>query len=324
MQAAGMQGSARTGWIAPAVALALACAVGFGVQMMSGARESFIAAQRVGIEQFIAAPAMAALPAALAALKLWALAVVAPFVVMLGLFLLLEVALTRQPPPWRRTAFAFGLFALSLAIMAVVEPVIRAVWPAAITPVFRLGPDDLPAGFGFAAPLVLAVVWLVAFDFFQYWVHRAQHAIPALWRFHAVHHSHEHMDSTNAFSHPVDAIGVLLGVLAFGAMVGFDAAPVIYLAAILTIRDRLIHTRAPIHFGPLHPWLIDNRHHFLHHSPDPACHHCNFGSTFTLWDKLYGTYRAPQRDALGPTGLHDAGPVRSVRGYLLAELPARK
>ena len=31
-------------------------------------------------------------------------------------------------------------------------------------------------------------------DFTQYWVHRAFHTFPALWRIHAVHHSAEAMD----------------------------------------------------------------------------------------------------------------------------------
>ena len=35
---------------------------------------------------------------------------------------------------------------------------------------------------------------LLVADFTQYWVHRTFHAVPALWRFHAVHHSAEQMD----------------------------------------------------------------------------------------------------------------------------------
>ena len=31
-------------------------------------------------------------------------------------------------------------------------------------------------------------------DFSQYWVHRAFHRVPLLWRFHAIHHSAEMMD----------------------------------------------------------------------------------------------------------------------------------
>ncbi len=35
---------------------------------------------------------------------------------------------------------------------------------------------------------------MVLTDFVQYWFHRAFHQIPALWRFHAIHHSAQHMD----------------------------------------------------------------------------------------------------------------------------------
>ena len=35
---------------------------------------------------------------------------------------------------------------------------------------------------------------LLVADFTQYWVHRTFHAVPFLWRFHAIHHSAEEMD----------------------------------------------------------------------------------------------------------------------------------
>ena len=35
---------------------------------------------------------------------------------------------------------------------------------------------------------------MVVTDLTQYWVHRAFHRVPALWRFHAVHHSAQKMD----------------------------------------------------------------------------------------------------------------------------------
>src|SRR5689334_7653168 len=44
-------------------------------------------------------------------------------------------------------------------------------------------------------------------DIGVYWAHRAFHTIPALWKFHAVHHGIEELDWLGAFhSHPVDAI----------------------------------------------------------------------------------------------------------------------
>ncbi|SVC94487.1 uncharacterized protein METZ01_LOCUS347341, partial [marine metagenome] len=44
-------------------------------------------------------------------------------------------------------------------------------------------------------PLVAQVILIMFFtDLVQYWVHRAFHRIPCLWKFHAVHHSGKTMD----------------------------------------------------------------------------------------------------------------------------------
>src|SRR5437588_12553677 len=44
-------------------------------------------------------------------------------------------------------------------------------------------------------------------DFFMYWGHRLQHRVGFLWRFHAVHHSTEHLDWLAAHrEHPLDSI----------------------------------------------------------------------------------------------------------------------
>lgn len=39
-----------------------------------------------------------------------------------------------------------------------------------------------------------AVEVVLLSDLFVYWGHRLQHKVPLLWRFHAVHHSAEHLD----------------------------------------------------------------------------------------------------------------------------------
>ena len=52
------------------------------------------------------------------------------------------------------------------------------------------------ADIGTVRTLAQSLPWVVQFliimlitDFAQYWLHRAFHRVPALWRFHAVHHS---------------------------------------------------------------------------------------------------------------------------------------
>ena len=40
----------------------------------------------------------------------------------------------------------------------------------------------------------LPIVGFLLFDFVSYWTHRFYHEIPVLWKFHAIHHSTEHLD----------------------------------------------------------------------------------------------------------------------------------
>jgi sterol desaturase/sphingolipid hydroxylase (fatty acid hydroxylase superfamily) len=52
-----------------------------------------------------------------------------------------------------------------------------------------------------------AVEVMVLSDLGIYWGHRLQHRVGFLWRFHAVHHSSEHLDWLAAFrEHPLDTL----------------------------------------------------------------------------------------------------------------------
>ena len=51
----------------------------------------------------------------------------------------------------------------------------------------------------------LPVVGFLLFDALVYWTHRFYHEIPVLWKFHAIHHSTEHLDWASGFrAHPLD------------------------------------------------------------------------------------------------------------------------
>ena len=71
---------------------------------------------------------------------------------------------------------------------------------------------QLEATFGLALPSwPIADQWasfVAAFlllDFLNYAVHRAQHAVPFLWRFHALHHSDPDVDvTTSVRHHPIE------------------------------------------------------------------------------------------------------------------------
>ena len=65
---------------------------------------------------------------------------------------------------------------------------------------------------------------VVLFDFATYWLHRASHKIPFLWRLHRVHHSDTTMDSSTTFRfHPIElAVVYQAGNLVAAGVFGLD------------------------------------------------------------------------------------------------------
>ena len=82
-----------------------------------------------------------------------------------------------------------------------------------------------------------------------------------------------------------------------------------------------IHSPVDVHFGPLRKVLVDNRFHRIHHSIEPRHFGKNFGVTFSIWDRIFGTAYDPEPGEWPEVGLANVEPPRSVRDYLL--LPFR-
>src|SRR2546427_12608061 len=49
--------------------------------------------------------------------------------------------------------------------------------------------------------ILLWIAYIAFFDFLYYWLHRAQHQIPFLWRYHMVHHSDVNTSATTVGRH---------------------------------------------------------------------------------------------------------------------------
>lgn len=160
----------------------------------------------------------------------------------------------------------------------------------------------------FLSQLVATVALFLAAEF-GYWLdHWLKHRVPALWRFHKIHHQAESLSfATNGRIHPVDTIifhnilAVATGLTGFallllvgeprGLGIGGTNALVMVSAVFLT---HLQHSHLWIGFGPR--WgrvLLGPAHHQLHHSVDPAHHGSNLGSSLALFDRLFGTFLAP-------------------------------
>jgi len=142
-------------------------------------------------------------------------------------------------------------------------------------------------------PIAL-LLFLAAVDFCQYWMHRLMHS-RWVWNHHALHHSVENMYWLAGLR--ASPVHVLLFALPF---VFLDlvlplpglAAPVGGIMAMSV--QHLIHSNLSWRFGPLEWLLVTPRYHLVHHAADPKLNGSNFGLIFTVWDRMFGTYTAPE------------------------------
>ena len=148
-----------------------------------------------------------------------------------------------------------------------------------------------------ALPLVAQVpALLLVADFTQYWVHRAFHQTPVLWRFHAIHHSIEEMDwLAGSRLHLLDVI-VTRGLTYVPIFVlGFSEQALMVYVFLVAAQATFIHANVRWEFRPVRALIATPAFHHWHHSAEREAVDRNFAVHTPLWDLLFGTYYLPSR-----------------------------
>ena len=144
-------------------------------------------------------------------------------------------------------------------------------------------------------PLVIQFIEiLVLTDFVQYWVHRAFHRVPMLWRFHRIHHSADVMDwLAGSRLHLVD-VAVTRGLTYVPIYVlGFSETALIAYVAFVSIQATFIHANVRFNFGRLRCVMATPQFHHWHHGAEPEAVDKNFAVHLPLLDRMFGTCHLP-------------------------------
>ena len=173
---------------------------------------------------------------------------------------------------------------------------------------------------GVESALLGFLVYLIVFDFVDYWIHRGQHGLNWWWQLHSLHHAQRQMtmwsDNRNHVLDDLlrDSILVIVGLLA-----GIAPGQFVALVAFTQLSESFQHANVKIWFGSIGERLwVSPRFHRLHHavgigheSPYSVLGGHNFGVLLPWWDMLFRTANFEKR--FDPTGVRDQ--VEQQRNY---------
>ncbi len=218
-------------------------------------------------------------------------------------------------PRLRRQAANLGLVVVNTVALRLVLP-LAAVGTALVAEAQGwglFGVLDWPR----AVEIVLAVLLL---DFAIYLQHVMFHAVPVLWRIHAMHHADRDFDvTTGPRFHPIEILLSMAIKLGLVAALGPPAVAVLIFEGLLGVLPLFNHAnlRLPARLDRvLRLVVVTPDMHRVHHSVRREETNSNFGFNVPWWDRLMGTYRAQPAD--GHEGMtiglpeHQAGSVQSI------------
>lgn len=152
-------------------------------------------------------------------------------------------------------------------------------------------------------PILYALLGLLILDLIgAYFAHWVQHRTPVLWRFHLIHHTDMHVDTTTANRHHpgesvIRFICTILAVLIAGAPMWL----VFLYQSLSVVFSQFNHANIQL------PKKLDTFISYFIVSPDmhKVHHHyvlpytdTNYGNIFSIWDRLFGTFSTLSNDKI--------------------------
>jgi len=136
------------------------------------------------------------------------------------------------------------------------------------------------------------LVYMIIYDFLDYWIHRSAHRVSWWWEVHRFHHSATKFNIiTVARSHPLDlAFGDFITIIPM-TLIGVPIEQLLVITILRSMLGKLQHSMIDWDFGIIGKYILMSPvAHRIHHSPYPEHWDKHYGHTFIFWDRIFGTY----------------------------------
>ncbi|MBT8472037.1 MAG: sterol desaturase family protein [Marinicaulis sp.] len=162
--------------------------------------------------------------------------------------------------------------------------------------------------------LVVLLIDLLLLDLWTYFVHRAYHRVPVMWRLHEVHHRDEFLDTTSAFRfHAGEVILSACLRLAPIMLLAPTLETVILFETILICAALFHHSNLRL-LAPLEKAaslvFVTPSIHWVHHHAVERDTNSNYGTVFSFWDRVFRSKSKANRRLgmkIGIEGAEDKG-----------------
>ena len=131
----------------------------------------------------------------------------------------------------------------------------------------------------------------ILFDFCSYWAHNMSHRLRFLWATHVAHHSSENYNLTVSFRLSwVQYIKIIFFLPV--SFIGFHPIIIFVTNQIAVLFQFWVHTE---YIRKLHPAIeylfATPSNHRVHHGSQERYINKNYGATFIIWDRIFGTFQ---------------------------------
>lgn len=138
----------------------------------------------------------------------------------------------------------------------------------------------------------------ILFDLCSYWAHRISHQQRFWWATHIAHHSGEHYNLTVSFRLSwVQHIKLIFFMPV--TLIGFHPVLIFVTNQIAVLFQFWVHTE---YIRKLHPAIeyifATPSNHRVHHGSQEKYINKNYGATFIIWDRIFGTYQAEEEQVI--------------------------